>query len=214
MIKKLARIAVLLVLVVGITASFFMCFVAGMLAYYDRAIGETFIVHLKRDNPQHSICFVQVWSSGGGIRIMLGRMDHVVPEYLSDVRSFYEHGVYSPGPKPYPIERNLDHPNDHAIGNERFQYFRRDYDIGTYAEHFRSITAPAWLIVAATAIAPLLTLMTMVRKTQRALLIRRRRKHGLCLNCGYDLRHSLDRCPECGLGCKQDQPPPSCIELK
>jgi hypothetical protein len=51
------------------------------------------------------------------------------------------------------------------------------------------IRLPYWFIAAASAIPPALRLRR---------LLRTRTRDGLCTHCGYDLRGSPDRCPECG----------------
>jgi hypothetical protein len=63
--------------------------------------------------------------------------------------------------------------------------------IGLPTRRMRMLVIPYWSIVLALAIAPATSL----------LLARRRRwkqRNRRCLNCGYDLRASTDRCPECG----------------
>jgi hypothetical protein len=60
------------------------------------------------------------------------------------------------------------------------------------APSFWEIGFPAWFVVAITLPAwPLLWLV-------RVLRIRHRDRRGLCRECGYDLRASTERCPECG----------------
>ena len=53
--------------------------------------------------------------------------------------------------------------------------------------------APHWSAVAATMVLPLARLADFPRRRRRA-----RVRAGLCRSCGYDLRATPDRCPECG----------------
>jgi hypothetical protein len=57
-----------------------------------------------------------------------------------------------------------------------------------------SFRLPMWLPTALTAILPALWLAV-----RPARMRRRRSERGLCANCGYDLRASPGRCPECGV---------------
>ena len=58
-------------------------------------------------------------------------------------------------------------------------------------ERLRTVVAPLWAGVVVFAAPPALLLRWRVRA-------RRRARRGLCARCGYDLRESPARCPECG----------------
>jgi hypothetical protein len=58
-------------------------------------------------------------------------------------------------------------------------------------DEFTFVTLPYWFLA-------LLTATPVVLKWRSLSRLRRRRRLGLCLRCGYDLRASPQRCPECG----------------
>jgi predicted amidophosphoribosyltransferase len=64
------------------------------------------------------------------------------------------------------------------------------------------IGVPYWLLVLLFAIAPAWWVLRW-----RHRWIARRIKQGLCPVCGYDLRASPQRCPECGRHVPVPQPP-------
>jgi hypothetical protein len=55
----------------------------------------------------------------------------------------------------------------------------------------RSIALPYWAIAVAFCILPGIVLLRFIRHTHRS-------RVGRCPSCGYDLRATPDRCPECG----------------
>jgi len=56
---------------------------------------------------------------------------------------------------------------------------------------FHGVVVPFWLV-------GLLSIVPALLAVRKPLCERWRRKHGCCVNCGYDLRATPDRCPECG----------------
>ena len=58
----------------------------------------------------------------------------------------------------------------------------------------RELIVPFWFLALLTAVLPLMWL----RRLNRQRVRRRRAVLGLCADCGYDLRASAGKCPECG----------------
>jgi hypothetical protein len=77
-------------------------------------------------------------------------------------------------------QHTVIHPGPYQIFEARFDSW--------------SIGAPYWAIVLVTAVAPASRVWRFARERRaRALALK-----GTCPTCGYDLRASADRCPECG----------------
>jgi hypothetical protein len=64
------------------------------------------------------------------------------------------------------------------------------------------VIVPFWFL----AIAMTLLMLLVLRSESHARRRRWRARHGCCVQCGYDLRASSKRCPECGAGIPSKTP--------
>jgi hypothetical protein len=76
--------------------------------------------------------------------------------------------------------------------NWKFLGFESFYDNRIYSP-MRRRTTPYWFLSLLTGVLPAAFLICVLRRRRTAWTMR-----GRCLSCGYDLRASPERCPECG----------------
>jgi hypothetical protein len=87
------------------------------------------------------------------------------------------------------VGKNWDHPlKEFKLLGVRFG--------GLYGQDSMlwNLVIPFWLLTTIFAVFPVFQVALLIRAFKKSL----RNAHGLCLHCGYDLRASPERCPECG----------------
>ena len=120
-------------------------------------------------------------SGGGRFAVIVGSWPGKAQTYPWE----WQHDAQTYGFQPaYPPDRTLL-----GLGWRTRYWMRRDPPVTMMTS--RVLIVPYWQLVLLGATLPAWRLVSWARR-------RRRRRPGHCPRCGYDLRASNDRCPECG----------------
>lgn len=108
-------------------------------------------------------------------------------EPIGNYGNYWDHGTYAPA---LPIE--LAHPYAVPPGPLNFDRYGFDFETHRYGQRRdHTLAIPLWFPTIVAAIPVAFAVAGAFRHRRRVVL-------KLCLRCGYDLRASTDRCPECG----------------
>jgi hypothetical protein len=132
------------------------------------------------------ILVVEITSNLDGICVGITQPSSYIP--VSPVKQGWHH--YTDRSAPAYVPAHWGHLD--PVGTIRFLGFGCDLDTEPPLDSpIREIWLPHWFAVLLFAILPTIRLRSILRT-------RRRHRVGLCEHCGYDLRATPDRCPECG----------------
>ena len=121
------------------------------------------------------VIWFTTWRSYAGLDVGV----HLRPPTAEDVPQRFR---WSSG---LPVE------GDHRWFVPRFRHTVFPPDPTQFERERWDIRVPYWLML-------LVTIALPIASFRRARVLRRRAQDHLCLHCGYDLRATPERCPECG----------------
>jgi hypothetical protein len=168
-------------------------------------IGDEFQLDWVTPGPPRKLTLLTFTSRAGGIRVSLQVDADSNTGMLWFPGSAVAYGTKAFGPDGWNYRVTHDElptyprfdPNATVVGNFKgvqWASSRRGSSSGDYSS-FRSIILPAWYMILAFAILPASGIFPFVRR--RPSRFSRDGTH-LCDRCGYDLRATPGRCPECG----------------
>ena len=131
------------------------------------------------------------WSPPGAVRAAYsdhGRLYLVTASGLRHSNRGWQREARDVSDRPSIWARDADGAN-YSYSLLGFGYINADRIEGI-ADRLRLVTVPHWFLVLAFA--------TPATRLTGALRRRRHARAGRCVRCGYDLRATPDRCPECG----------------
>jgi len=99
--------------------------------------------------------------------------------------------LFDGDPDPVPDNRWRD-----PTYRERFMYLHTAFAEKGLSDSTVAIAIPHWAAISATVVPAIILVIFEIRR-YRGFGVR---KNGFCEGCGYDLRGSPTRCPECGMG--------------